>query len=228
MPEAPTPTPGPEDQSVGPQPVQQINGSDRPKTSKSKSEPEPESSSESELDLESYRVDQDFTAHIQTVKKVLSIPVQRPDKQDWICIHPDKHWRIAVNLLDDKINRRVYLVSRNLVPEVTSDLQPKLLVAYATRRGSYGLWPIRLAGERGDLDSYNESAHAIVMQYAGQWIRVLTNQVDKMYEVLETAKIELPAPKWPESFQFIFKLAFRNRVVNSLDHPVLRSLRGEV
>jgi len=38
---------------------------------------------------------------------------------------------------------------------------------------------------------------------------------------------ELPDAKWPAlSFNEIIKLAFRGRMIDSLDHPVLQDLRG--
>jgi hypothetical protein len=198
----------------------------------SASPPQPASLSEfeTELELEAFRVDQDFAQHIQTVKKPISIPVGRPHNQEWICFHPNKSWRIVVNLLEDRINRRFYLVARHLFPEVMSDLRPKLLVAYAVRRdSSWGLWPIRVKGERGDLDSYSESLHGILGQYSGQWIRVLTDQPGGVYVPVVTENVEAPVPRWPDGgFQYLFQLAFKNRVINGLDHPILRGLRGEI
>jgi hypothetical protein len=39
----------------------------------------------------------------------------------------------------------------------------------------------------------------------------------------------LEDPEWPElSFQELVNLAFKDKVVDRLDHPVLRRLRGEL
>jgi hypothetical protein len=182
----------------------------------------------SELDLEQFRIDQDFASHLNTRKSAVSIPVRPPNRQLWIYIHPDKDWRGAFAVLEDKINQRTYIVVPEIVPEVTADLVPKLLVTYATRQGTTGLWPIRLPDEAGRLDTYNESALSIVEQYSGQWIRVLANQVNRCYDVLLIASTELPAPKWPDGgFKQLFNLAFQNRVINNINHPVLKALRGE-
>jgi hypothetical protein len=46
--------------------------------------------------------------------------------------------------------------------------------------------------------------------------------------VLEMASIDLPSPKWPEGgFESLFSLAFKNRVIDNINHSVLRTLRGE-
>lgn len=46
------------------------------------------------------------------------------------------------------------------------------------------------------------------------------------YDVFE-ATAKLPQPEWPvESFEQLFRLAFRDRVIDSIDHPVIRQLKG--
>jgi hypothetical protein len=188
----------------------------------------PNISKSPELDLERFRIDQDFATHVQTRKIAVSIPLRRPDRQHWIWIHPGLDWRASVAVLDDKANQRTYIVEPAIVPEVTADVVPKLLVTYATRQGTTGLWPIRLPDEAGRLDTYNESALTIIEQYPRRWIRVLTNQIDRCYEVLETPSVEQPAPKWPEGgFKELFSKAFKGRVINDINHSVLKALRGE-
>ena len=47
------------------------------------------------------------------------------------------------------------------------------------------------------------------------------------YDVLEAAA-QFPDPVWPEfTLQQLLELAFKNRVIDTMDHPVLRRLRGE-
>ena len=39
---------------------------------------------------------------------------------------------------------------------------------------------------------------------------------------------DLPDPRWPTlSFREIIRNAFRDRMIESLDHPVIRELRGD-
>jgi hypothetical protein len=181
-----------------------------------------------ELNLDQFRIDQNFATHVQTRKTAVSVSVRRPDRQHWICIHPGIDWRASVAVLEDRANQRTYVVVPEIVPEVTADLVPKLLVAYATRQNTISLWPVRMPDEAGRLDTYSESALSIIEQYPGQWIRVLPNQIDRVYDVLEMPSIESPAPKWPEGgFRELFGKAFKNRVITQINHPVLKALRGE-
>jgi hypothetical protein len=47
------------------------------------------------------------------------------------------------------------------------------------------------------------------------------------YDVYET-RVNWPAPQWPtESLSDLLRVAFKSRFIESLDHPVLKRLRGE-
>jgi hypothetical protein len=121
-----------------------------------------------ELDPEKFRIDQNFAAHLNTRKAAVTVSVRRPDRQHWIYLHPDQAWRLAVGILEDKVNQRIYVVEPHIIPDVTADLKSKLLVTYATRQGTTSLWPITLPDETGRLDTYSESALLILDQYSGQ------------------------------------------------------------
>jgi hypothetical protein len=58
---------------------------------------------------------------------------------------------------------------------------------------------------------------------------MVSNRQLGAYDVFE-ASGEIPDPKWPEeAFADILKLAFgSSNTIESLDHPALRKLRGEL
>jgi hypothetical protein len=59
------------------------------------------------------------------------------------------------------------------------------------------------------------------------WVRVSANMDVGGYDVL-TATGTIPEPEWPGlSFAEILRIAFRHKLIDSLDHPVLKKLRGE-
>jgi hypothetical protein len=172
------------------------------------------------------RCEQNYADHIKTRRKAVTVPIHNPDKQAWIFIHPDPAWHVVRPLLVDKINRRTYVVMPQLEPEVADDLKMKKLVTYATRQGSINLWPISMPDEFGFLDSWSESAQLIVAESSGQWIRVKPDRAEGTYYTMEMAtNVNAPVPKWPESFSWVFNTAFKNRLIERLDHPILRALR---
>ena len=57
---------------------------------------------------------------------------------------------------------------------------------------------------------------------------MVANRTLGAYEVFEAAG-NLPDPEWPDiSFQGILQIAFKDRYITSMDHPLLQKLRGEV
>ena len=60
-----------------------------------------------------------------------------------------------------------------------------------------------------------------------KWLRVAANMSLGAYEVYEAVS-KLPEPEWPSvTFTEILKIAFRERFITDLNHPVVRRLRGE-
>jgi hypothetical protein len=61
----------------------------------------------------------------------------------------------------------------------------------------------------------------------GQWIRLKANMDLGAYEIT-LAESVMVEPVWPElSFQELVRIAYRDRMVTSLDHVVVKRLRGQ-
>jgi hypothetical protein len=60
-----------------------------------------------------------------------------------------------------------------------------------------------------------------------RWIKIRANMGLGAYEIFEALNDNIPAPVWPEApFEQIVKVAFRDRLIDSVDHPVVKRLRG--
>jgi hypothetical protein len=96
------------------------------------------------------------------------------------------------------------------------------------RQGVLFLWPIRLPGADGKLDTWSQSAlEAANMAKAG-WIRVSANLSLGGYDIFP-ASAELVSPDWPDTpFRDLLSIAFKDRFISDWNHPILRKLRGEV
>jgi hypothetical protein len=73
---------------------------------------------------------------------------------------------------------------------------------------------------------WNDSARHAVLLAEKQWISVPSNQQAGGYEALVAEKTH-PEPEWPDlTLNEVLKLAFGDRLILDVDHPVLRKLRG--
>ncbi len=112
--------------------------------------------------------------------------------------------------------------------ELPGEIIPEVLFTTINRQGVVFLWPIRLPGEDGRHNPWHRSALEAAQLATKQWVRVAANMSLGAYDVFE-ATGDFPEPEWPNiSFKEILQIAFRDTYIQSLDHPVIRRLRGEL
>ena len=180
------------------------------------------------FDPSNLRLSQNFSESAGVKKLVTTIPVRKPNKQDFVRVHPDAAYRLETVILEFKEERETYLVAPELWSELPSELTPKVLFTAINRQKVLFVWPIRLPGEDGRHDEWNASALEAADMAQKDWVRVSANMSLGAYEVYQ-ATGDLPDPEWPEmDFTKILEIAFKGRFIEDLDHPALRRLRGEV
>jgi hypothetical protein len=176
------------------------------------------------------RLSQDFGATLGVKKAILTIPVRRPDRSWFIRTHPHPDFRLETAVIELREDQETYLVAQSLWPVLSAEstFSNRVLFTSMTRNGVLFLWPIKLPRGDGRSDHWNESAVAAATMAAEKWCRIQANMTLGAYEVL-TASGEIPPPVWPDlELKDLLRIAFKSRYIDSLDHPVLQRLRGEV
>lgn len=180
-------------------------------------------------DLNRLRLPQDFaaTANVKTV--ITTISVRKPGRHEFIRVRPGSEWRFLTNLFQDKNKDESYLVEPAIQATIPTELQPTVLVlAIARDSGVPFLWPCPLPGTDGRTNRWHESRIAAAALAEERWIRVVADMTSGSY-VPEVAQGQLPDPVWPADLGMAdyLRLAYRDRLISDLSHPVLRRLRGE-
>ena len=203
-------------------------GSPTPMSEPGLAPPQPPEESSDPFDPARLRLSQDFAAAVAVTKAIVSIPVRRPDKQWFLRVHPSPDFTIDTNVIEIRDDNETYIVIPEIALAIPDEVIPKRLHTVINRQGVLGLWPIRLPGEDGRLDPWNRSAHTIAEMATAKWVRVVSNRSLGAYEPL-LAGVDLPEPEWPPlSFAEILRIAFKDRIIENTDHPVLARLRGEI
>ncbi len=180
------------------------------------------------FDLSRLRLSQDFSGMIGVKKAIITVPVRRPHRQWFVRVHPDESWRLETAVLEVADERETYLVEPALWPDLAGEIIPKVLFGAINRQGVFFIWPIRLPGADGRLDEWNRSALEAAQIAMDSWVRVAANRPLGAYDVLE-ARADFPELEWPEiGFKALLEVAFKDRFIRTPDHPVIRSLRGEL
>ena len=186
------------------------------------SEPEQEPNvGQDPFDPSRLRLSQNFAEMVGVKKALLTVPVRKPNRQDFIRVHASPDYRLETAVLELKDERESYLVDPALYSELPGEIAPKVLFTVINRQGVLMLWPIRLPGEDGRHDEWNRSALEAAQMAQSRWVRVAANLYLGAYEVYE-AVADLPEPEWPEvSFQEILMIAFKARFITDLPsrHP---------
>lgn len=180
------------------------------------------------FDLNSLRVGQDFASMVGVKKSLLTVPVRKPHRQEFFRVHPSEDYQLSTAIIEAKDDREIYLVHwqlRDGLPEFTKLVT---LLAVINRQGVVSLWPIGLPGVDGRQNSWNTSAFAVAKVAQEKWVRMEANMSLGGYQAY-VATGKLAEPEWPEEdFQTLVSLAFKDRFIQSSDHPLLRRLRGEL
>jgi hypothetical protein len=172
-------------------------------------------------------VSQDFERQAGVEKLLTAVPVRKPIKRDWIRVHADPAYRMSpAAVIELREERETYLVLPHLAIELSGEFRLSTLYLAINRQGVAFVWPVPLPDEGGRRNLWSESAHDAAELAMASWVRVVPNLSLNGYEVLTTT-LPLADPEWPKlSFGEVLKLAFRGSVIDSLDHPVVRRLRG--
>ena len=181
------------------------------------------------FDPAALRLDQSFADTVGVKKVLTTVPVRKPNRQDFVRVHPDPKYRLTpAAIIEVKEDREVYLLTPDMAQALPGEFATVTLFTTITRQGTLHLWPVKLPGPEGRQNEWHRSAAEGAERAMKKWVRVTASMSFGAYEIFE-ASGDLPDPVWPDfSFQEILKIAFRDRIVDRADHPLVQRLRGVV
>jgi len=181
------------------------------------------------FDPAALRLDQSYADTVGVKKLLTTVPVRKPNKQDFVRVHPDASYRLTpAAIIEVKDDREVYLVTPNLAPGLVGEFSTVTLFTTINRQGTLHLWPVKLPASDGRQNEWHRSAAEAAERAMKKWVRVTASMSLGAYEIFE-ASGDLPEPIWPDfSFQEILRIAFRERIVDRADHPLVQRLQGIV
>jgi len=181
------------------------------------------------FDPASLRLDQSYADTVGVKKLLTTVPVRKPNRQDFVRVHPDLAYRLTpAAIIEVKEDREVYLVTPEMAQALPGEFATVTLFTTINRQGTLHLWPVKLPNPEGRQNEWHRSAAEGAERATKKWVRVTASMSLGAYEIFE-ASGDLPDPVWPDfSFQEILKIAFRDRIVDRADHPLVQRLQGIV
>lgn len=178
------------------------------------------------FDLNDYRIDNLVDPTLIVAPSISLVPIQKPSKQQFVRVHPEPEFSFPAALLELEETREHYLISPRMRHELEGEYRPTQLVL-AVYRGSQSpfLWPLKISTD-GKENSWNDSARLAAEAAKDAWVRVKSDQVSGTYQVIRAESIH-DEPFWPDmDMNEIVRLAFKDRFIDSVAHPVVAKLRG--
>jgi hypothetical protein len=182
--------------------------------------------SDDPFDLANLRLDQSFIETAGVKKLLRTVPVRKPNQQDFIRVNPGTNYREDLALIELKEDREAYLVTPRVANELPGEFQMYTIFTAINRQGVVFLWPVRMPASDGRVLEWHRSAADAADMATRRWVRVKANMSLGAYEII--AAPTKSEPEWPEAtFNELLRIAFRDRLVDRLDHPVIKRLRGD-
>ena len=179
-------------------------------------------------DLQALRLPANYGATLGVKKLLTNVPVSKPKKPQFFRTHAAEDMTFAAMFLEQKEARESYVVLPNVAQEISELVRPVMLHTAIDRQNNVFLIPVPLAGEAGTRNPWHESLAQAVELAKQKWLRLTANMHTGSYDVYE-AEGALPEPEWPaHGIDALVEVAFRGKIITSLDHPVVQSLLGRV
>ncbi len=167
-------------------------------------------------------------------KLVTSYSIRKVPRPGSFCrVHPGEDYQHLTYIFEDTdeagMERDTYLISPPFLQELAEEykvLMKSVILCLALERHAEKpfVWKIRLPLDGARDNDYWRTAREIADMCKTEWLRVYAEGGCYAY-VRPNGK--MPEPIWPEvSFGEILRLAFKNRVIDSMEHPIMQNLAG--
>jgi len=160
---------------------------------------------------------------------IVSINVAKvPGKNEFFRTHAD--FRPVIPLVDLEVGmeRQFFAVTDEMVEALAGigiTVTLHTLYLCVTPHGAVRIVPIRHPDAEGNLNEYHRTKEIGLREGIEQWVRLYTDQANRVYKVFPAPVDRFAEPIWPElKHAKIFRLAFRDkgRLVDSTEHPLFK------
>ena len=162
------------------------------------------------------------------VKKVLAhVQVRKPNRQEFVRVYPGSSFRIAMAIVELQEEREIYGVIPEVALELLGETKIVMLTTCINRQGSLFLWPVPLPSSDGREIAWHKTAREAATRADTVWVRLVSNRSLGAYDIYDATGPSV-SRSWPDyKLQDLLRVAFGNgRLIESLDHPVVRRLQG--
>jgi hypothetical protein len=183
------------------------------------------------FDVSRLRLAGDDDAALGVRELVVCVPYRKPSKEQFFRVHPGDAYRCTGGLIELKEDGGDYFwVDPSLWPHLADEptFGRRLVVTAITRQGCVFLWGLRLPAPDGKVPDWVTIPMEAAKAAETKWTKLSWNMGQSRHQIRVTDHLA-DEPVWPtQEFTELLRLAFGERTIASLEHPVLKRLRGEI
>jgi hypothetical protein len=173
-----------------------------------------------------FRLSQNFGATAPVRKLLTTVPIRKPHNQEFVRTSSDLIFDALTYAWKD--DGKLFLVEPALIHLFPQGLRPTLLVGTMNRQGVFFLWPVYMKQGDEAWNDWHRSGYDAMVAGRKHWVRVESNRALGAYEISIAQVDGIPEPEWPGlTIEELLNVAFRDSVIDSADHIILKKLRGE-
>lgn len=171
----------------------------------------------------------DYAAAINVRPSTKPFELRKPNDQEYVRSSPRKDHHLLVGSIADKQDMgKVYIVAHALLDPVKVEFPRAVrgveLVLAQSLAGASLVWPLPLAEDRGG--KWNSTQRAACEKSKTRWTNMASEKGQYEITTVNNPR-EVDWDSFPP-FRDVLRQAASERLIDSMDHPLLRKLRGEI
>jgi hypothetical protein len=135
------------------------------------------------FDPANLRLDQKYVQNTGVQKMLTTVPVRKPNRQDFVRVNPSEEYRLQAALIELREDRETYLVTPDIVLYIEGEFVPAVLYTAINRQGVLSLWPVKLPNSDGRINEWHRTAMVAAEEAMSRWVRVSANMSLGAYEI---------------------------------------------
>ena len=162
----------------------------------------------------------------------VSVGRQPTPKNEFYRTHPD--FRPVVPLVDIEVgmDRHFIAVAPAMVEPLAGigiTVTDHVLYLIVTPRGGLRIIPVRCPNQDGEMNEYNRTKEAALIDGIDGWVRMYVDRENGAYKSFPAPAGRFGEPRWPDLKPAkIFRMGFRDkgRLIDSTDHVLVQKWAG--
>ena len=178
--------------------------------------------------LEELRVPDTYSTTAGGIKLPIKPTFSKLSRSRFSRTNTSEDYKARLFFIEDKNTGETYIATPSMAPYLGSMVQTKILRLAVDNAAVPYLIAEPVLDPNGRPNLWNSSMGEAIRRSEKEWVRILSNQNASQYEII-IAQDNLGEPKWPDqTMDELIREVFGNKIISSLDHPLIRQLQGRI